>query len=78
MGHPILVCALVSYARPTLSLSLTPKQVGYGSSAIVFGPQFGNFHGASAWRYSFSLMQQALRRADACVGPLVERASPPA
>ena len=21
--------------------------VGYGSSALVFGPQFGNFHGAT-------------------------------
>ena len=42
--------------------------VGYGSSALLFGPQFGNFHGASTWRASFSLMQQALRRADACVG----------
>ena len=42
--------------------------VGYGSSTLIFGPQFGNFHGAAAWRDSFALMQNALRRADACVG----------
>ena len=42
--------------------------VGYGSSALIFGPQFGNFHGAAAWHDSFALMRNALRRADACVG----------
>jgi len=42
--------------------------VGYGSSTLIFGPQFGNFHGAAAWRDSFALMHNALRRADACVG----------
>ena len=42
--------------------------VGYGASAMIFGPQFGNFHGASAWHHSFGLMRSALRRADACVG----------
>ena len=45
-----------------------PHTVGYGTSAMVFGPQFGNFHGASAWHHSFGLMRSALRRADACVG----------
>ena len=42
--------------------------VGYGSSTLIFGPQFGNFHGAAAWRDSFALIKNALRRADACVG----------
>jgi hypothetical protein len=42
--------------------------VGYGSSTLIFGPQFGIFHGTAAWRDSFALMQNALRRADACVG----------
>ena len=42
--------------------------VGYGSSTLIFGPQFGTFHGAAEWRDSFALMHNALRRADACVG----------
>lgn len=45
-----------------------PQTVGYGADAVIFGPQFGSFHGASAWRSSLSTMRSALRRADVCLG----------
>uniref|UniRef100_A0A7S3EXY9 Uncharacterized protein n=1 Tax=Haptolina ericina TaxID=156174 RepID=A0A7S3EXY9_9EUKA len=45
-----------------------PHSVGFGSDAIVFGPQFGSFHGASAWRSTFSGMRTALTAADSCLG----------
>lgn len=46
----------------------TRASVGYGSHAIIFGPQFGSFHGASAWRHTLGQMRSAVRRADACLG----------
>jgi len=42
--------------------------VGYGSHAIIFGPQFGSFHGAMAWRRTLSRMKAAVAHADACLG----------
>ena len=45
-----------------------PQSVGYGADAIIFGPQFGAFHGASAWRSTLGGMRAALRTSDACLG----------
>ena len=36
--------------------------VGYGSHAVIFGPQFGSFHGSSGWKYSLGLMRRAMQR----------------
>jgi hypothetical protein len=38
------------------------------ADAIIFGPQFGAFHGASAWRSTLGGMRAALRTSDACLG----------
>jgi hypothetical protein len=46
----------------------SPQSVGYGADAIIFGPQFGAFHGASAWRSTLGGMRAALRTSDACLG----------
>ncbi len=45
-----------------------PHTVGYGSSALIFGPQFGAFHGASSWHATLGGIRAALRAADACLG----------
>ena len=42
--------------------------VGYGSHAIIFGPQFANLRGAPVVRRSLSLMAASLRRAERCTG----------
>lgn len=44
--------------------------VGYGSHAIIFGPQFGAFHhsGSRSWRRTLSILTSAVRRSDSCVG----------
>jgi hypothetical protein len=45
-----------------------PQSIGYGADAIIFGPQFGSFYGASPWRATLGVMRSALRVADACRG----------
>lgn len=44
------------------------QSVGYGADAVIFGPQFGSFHGATAWRVTLGAMRSALRASDACLG----------
>ena len=45
-----------------------PHVVGYGSHAIVFGPQFANVRSAPVVRRSLALMASALRHARDCNG----------
>ena len=45
-----------------------PASVGYGAHALVFGPQFGKFHGHAEWKHKLAVVRGALRRADACLG----------
>ena len=42
--------------------------MGYGADAVIFGPKFGSFHGATARRNTLGGMRAALRSADACLG----------
>jgi hypothetical protein len=42
--------------------------VGYGSHAIVFGPQFASQRSAKAVTRSLGIMRAALRRAERCTG----------
>lgn len=42
--------------------------MGYGSHAILFGPQFASFHGAAEWRHTLSSVRTAVARSDACLG----------
>ena len=40
-----------------------PASVGYGAHALVFGPQFGKFHGHAEWKHKLAVVRGALRRA---------------
>jgi hypothetical protein len=44
------------------------QTVGFGSHAIIFGPQFANLRSAPVVRRSLALMSSALRRARNCTG----------
>ena len=43
-----------------------PHSVGYGSHAIIFGPQFASQRSANTMRRSLALMRRALKRAATC------------
>lgn len=48
--------------------SWAPAVVGYGSHAVLFGPQFANARSLGVMRRSLSILRAALDRSDACLG----------
>ena len=72
-GHPSMSMLYLYDGQTSELLDETfrtwgPQSVGYGADAVIFGPQFGSFHGATAWRHTLGGMRNALRAADACLG----------
>jgi len=72
-GHPSMSMLYLYDGQTSELLDETfrtwgPQSVGYGADAVIFGPQFGAFHGATAWRSTLSGMRAALRASDACLG----------
>ena len=54
-GHPSMSMLYLYDGQTSELLDETfrtwgPQTVGYGADAVIFGPQFGSFHGATAWR----------------------------
>ena len=72
-GHPSMSMLYLYDGQTSELLDETfrtwgPQTVGYGADAVIFGPQFGAFHGATQWRTTLGGMRQALRASDACLG----------
>jgi len=72
-GHPSMSMLYLYDGQTSELLDETfrtwgPQSVGYGADAVIFGPQFGAFHGATAWRATLGGMRAALRASDACLG----------
>ena len=72
-GHPSMTMLYLYDGQTSELLDETfrtwgPQTVGYGADAVIFGPQFGTFHGATQWRATLGVMRQALHASDACLG----------
>ena len=72
-GHPSMSMLYLYDGQTSELLDETmrtwgPQSVGYASDALIFGPQFGSFHGAAKWKRTLGGMRMALRPADACLG----------
>jgi len=72
-GHPSMSMLYLYDGQTSELLDETfrtwgPQSVGYGADAVIFGPQFGSFHGASGWRQTLGGLRSALRQADVCLG----------
>ena len=42
--------------------------MGYGSDALIFGPQFGNLRAVSSWKRTLATMSVAISRGEVCSG----------
>ncbi|KAL1525938.1 hypothetical protein AB1Y20_020764 [Prymnesium parvum] len=72
-GHPSTTLLYLFDGQTTELLDETfrtwgPHTVGFGADALIFGPQFGSFHGATAWRQTLGGIRSALSAADSCLG----------